>query len=226
MSLKSFFRIGAFYQANQKLIRDDVECTEIIDNTDPENPVVKVPSGPPGGGVQSVTGDLVDNADPENPVILGGAAILKATVTLNDEQIKALPTTGVEIVAAPGAGKTIKPIGLTGVLNTAAGAYTADADASWIITPSDNNTYLSTLRKVASILTQASIRVFDIGFPWYTLGSGSFDTEILTEDSGSLSQLENKALIIKDDWAGVSDYTGGNAANTLKVTVYYVVVDL
>jgi hypothetical protein len=39
-----------------------------VDNTDPQNPIVNVPSIP-SGGVQSVTGNIVDNTDPANPTV-------------------------------------------------------------------------------------------------------------------------------------------------------------
>ena len=35
----------------------------------------------------------------------------------------------------------------------------------------------------------------------------------------------NKPLYIKDDYGGVADYTGGNAANTLIVSVAYMTLD-
>jgi hypothetical protein len=39
-----------------------------VDNTDPQNPIVNVPSIP-SGGVESVTGNIVDNTDPANPTV-------------------------------------------------------------------------------------------------------------------------------------------------------------
>lgn len=59
----------------------------------------------------------------------GGVEILSASRTLTDEQIKALPTTGVEIVAAPGEGKMISIIDVLVISNITA-IYTDITDAS------------------------------------------------------------------------------------------------
>lgn len=49
---------------------------------------------------------------------------------------------------------------------------------------------------------------------------------VVTGLNRSVAEIENKALQIADVFNGVADYGGGNAANTLKVTVWYAVVDV
>lgn len=156
----------------------------------------------------------------------GGSSYLQmATVTLTDAQIKALPTTPVQVVAAPGVGKIIRPVLTTILLNNTGGAYTNVVDASLVLRL--GTTWVSgvMLMETALLATAQNSWVFQI--PALASGSGTFAGEFVTVLQGNtLSGQENQTLNIKDDYAGGSDYTGGNAANTLKVTVYYVVVDL
>jgi hypothetical protein len=56
-------------------------------------------------------------------------------------------------------------------------------------------------------------------------GVNDFDGYIVGAWQVTPAEADNMPLILRDDWNG-TDYTGGNSANTLKVTVYYVVVDL
>jgi len=65
----------------------------LVDNTDPANPVV--------GGVESVTGDGVDNTDPANPVITAVASVSAGANVTVDNTDPANP-----IVSATGGGST------------------------------------------------------------------------------------------------------------------------
>jgi hypothetical protein len=185
-----------------------------------------------GSGVQSVvpgTGIAVDDADPANPVVsaTGGAgSLLSASVTLTDAQIKALPSTAVELVAAPGAGKIINVLSCRVALDNSSGAYTNATDASLVLKL--GSLWISSVMITDTALLGTTPDSTNFVLPASTyMTVGTFNGEILSSLQGNtIAGQENVALDIKDDYAGGSDYTGGNAANTLKVTVYYVVVDL
>jgi len=144
----------------------------------------------------------------------GGSSYLSSTVTLTDAQIKALPTTPVELVAAPGVGKIISVLKTWYKLDTSGGEYT-NSDGNEILEIKSPNT--------------------DPEFQFLSFGTNVSNPPNIVCERGSIWQLqelsedfvdvENKPLNISSaNTAG--NYTGGNAANTLKVTVYYVIVGL
>lgn len=155
----------------------------------------------------------------------GGGSLLSATVTLTDEQIKALPTTPIQLVAAPGAGKFILPISCVAVLNLQpAGQYTDADNASWTIITQAQDYVSAVANSNIALIGIGDIVVFS--FPFLNTGAGTFAGITHTAPEYSSADIENEALYIADVWNGVTNYTGGNASNTLKVTMYYVVVDL
>jgi hypothetical protein len=160
--------------------------------------------------------------------IAEGYTLLRvASVTLTDAQIKAQPTTPAQIIAAPGAEKMLVIIGGLWIKDTTAGAYTGldSGDVAMVLiygnTPGSNyaskyaaltlgnaDTIVQTLTPNAASQSYAGITpepIFDL------LGN-------------SVSDYENKGLYAY--FENGDNLTGGNAANTLKVTVYYMVVDL
>lgn len=154
-------------------------------------------------------------------------AIHQETVTLTDEQIKALPALGVEVISAPGPNKLIIPLSAVCVLNAAAGAYTADAGSSWLLQWA-TNTYACSPTPVQIRLQSASVTFIQINAS-PVLKSGIAGFSNLTVGDNSLipiSQVTDQALQIKDDWNGVSNYTGGHQANTLIVSVAYMILNL
>jgi hypothetical protein len=155
----------------------------------------------------------------------GGSGLLKtATVTLTDAQIKALPTTAVQVVAAPGAGKMILPVSCQFELNPSAGAY-ADVTGASIVLLNDSGEYQSAVMLMQSALSGTS-RIFgNLACPALEAGTGDFDGTVVSRMGMNVSSINN-SILVKDDWNGISDYTGGNAANTMKVTVWYVEVDV
>src|SRR3990167_1800540 len=123
-----------------------------------------------------------------------------ATVTLTNDEIKALPTTGILIVSAAGANILIKPTVGCFVLDTSAGAYTnVHIDSIFSL---NINTF--------SILSDMEGKnIFDgAATKWILIGGapGGWDTH---------SNLTNTDMVVKMNNAGSGNLTGGNAANTL-----------
>lgn len=166
------------------------------------------------------------------PIYAGGtspeAGLLKtATVELTDAQIKALPTTPFQLVAAQGAGKAIIPISCITIPNFTAGVYTHDADSSWQLAVSGGGISIGgPFMADTALSSNSNIYVSQIACIEQGPGAGAFTGVLVTGSIAVTSSYDNSALYIGDFYNGVNDYTGGNAANTLKITVYYVVIDL
>jgi len=154
----------------------------------------------------------------------GGSSYLSATVTLTDAQIKALPTTPVEIVAAPGANKLIFVIrNVIGKLNDSGGAYgNSDNTAGSYVTLAYGSAYDDDATYNYPDVTSFINSLSSFGNDGIiTLSPYSADTF-----QNILPGAVNNGLFLHIGNNGLGNLTGGNAANTLKVTVYYVIVDL
>lgn len=151
----------------------------------------------------------------------GGSGILhQATVTLTDAQIKALPTTAITLVAAPGANKVILPVAVVAVVNTAAGAYTTN-DATWTLTTGDA-TYASLPVPMSNVLSGTTPRNVHFTLTDHGIGGGDYEGALI----GTGIPSANAALKVIDDYLGASDYTDGHPTNTAKVSVAYLVLDV
>lgn len=153
--------------------------------------------------------------------------VLSASVLLTDTQIKALPTTPVAIIAAPGAGFRNRVITASYRIDATAGAYTGidatAADLSLVLGPSFwrasdpiYNDSASSKTLLTDFLGNAHSRVVDIAQKW--------DYELA--NLGIPADIGGKALQFRAFQGTGLDFTGGNAANTLRVTVYYAVEQL
>jgi hypothetical protein len=162
-----------------------------------------------------------------------GVGLQTATVPLTDAQIKALPQTGIEIVPAPGSGKYIS-LRLPADVSTnefAADYIGVDAgveiafviggdagNAAYISRWALANTGLLTPRDFWGVGVKAGLSL-EAGFQSGTTFSYAI--------SGLTPSVENQPLKV---WLpnGIGDppLTGGDPANTLKVTVLYSVLDV
>jgi hypothetical protein len=159
--------------------------------------------------------------------ITGSTLVQQVTMVLTDAQIKALPTTAITLVTAPGLGRVILPL-LAYLRLVRAAAYTnVDAD--------DASLYLSNGAAATGLLRNSADQTSLTG-----LLEGSAGTSVVSLIPASAydmsdvapvgivaaeSTLANKplTLVVGNNAAGV--FTGGNAGNSLQITVLYTVVD-
>lgn len=154
----------------------------------------------------------------------GGSGILhQATVTLDNDQIIALPTTAVEIVSALGEGKAIFPV-LVQLRCAAVVDYSAiDAGAVIAINNGGNVGILSegVNSSVTGLLVPGD--PVDAANAFISLLQRDGDTTFVTGISGYYdSDIGNKPLKIQT-MNGGHNFGGGDSANTLVVSVAYMI---
>jgi hypothetical protein len=158
--------------------------------------------------------------------------VLQATVALNDAQIKALPTTAVQLVAAPGSGKYLNVHEAILTSDFTAGAYGNTSDTGFIYVSLDPNAGV-----VSLLMRNDGDSVNPLGT---FLGAAKRATALIPYQNaikpvlfsqgvvpyvGPVSERENLPLLIQAV-NGAGNFTGGNAANVMKVTLFYSVVNL
>ncbi len=160
-----------------------------------------------------------------------GATIIRATITLNNAQIINLPTTSIVIVTAPASGSQINFI--SGYLSAkfTTGYTGASASNSWLAV-----TWGGSIQNASSYLANDNTVTPSLGYLTSFLATGNNtaalvpwqDTSIETEQWGTLtgvipqSSVDNQALELTI-LNGAVNLGGGNAANSLKVVVYYTI---
>jgi len=169
----------------------------------------------PPAAVTSMTvpGAVLAGADADLTSVV---TIRQATVVLTDAQIKALPTTPVELVAAPGPGKVLIQVGAIAILDSVANAYTNLAGR--IQVGNDNGGAFTAGWNVSGFLNDGvQMRSSSGPFGAFTDGSSLYQPY--------LSEVEDTNLALHAV-AASGAFTGGNAANTLRLTVWYAIVDV
>jgi hypothetical protein len=165
--------------------------------------------------------DSLDGGSATNPTLQ------IATVTLTDAQIKALPTTAIQIVAAPALNTRVKLIGVTYHAWFENGAYTnVNATSAELYLQTSSlvrlGGYLAndggvSLTSLTTVLAAASVLTVD-GGPYLSNPAGTYVQPLLTGATGS---VDGKAVQLFATNNGAGNFTGGHASNLLTVVAYY-----
>jgi hypothetical protein len=151
----------------------------------------------------------------------GGSGLSIATVTLTDAQIKALPTTPIQVVAAPGASKMIVVVSSMWALDATHGAYTNLAGMSlalgygaWPL-PQATNSYSEAAQ--GAFADASAVHILAFAAPANTSGQAAWIAEH--------AQVAGAAVVVQENGT-TGNLTGGNAANTLVVSATYYTLDI
>jgi hypothetical protein len=166
----------------------------------------------------------------------GGGFLKKATKILNNDQIKALPTTPVAIVLATQTDpftQLFVPVAAVALLDNTAGAYgnvgsDPDPDPQLYLAYGSDVSSEAGLRCTHVHFDQQGRHLAIFSFPQLRTGSDPLPSLYTRATSPLAGAILDNALVLAGFNAGTGDnhFTGGHADNTLKVTVYYVVEDL
>lgn len=208
---------------------DTTRITFTIDESKYEN--VSIHDIDFDGVVMNIQSDFETNITAMFSGLAGGGSssyVLKSSVTLTDADIKALPTTQFEIVAAPGIGKMIMPLRTFSVGDFRGGGYTNLGNTAGMVVRVvlGSGTSVTASNQEGWIFGDNTDVWTFFNDPTYWLDTVPVNNQTLSDGGYSLSDLENQPLKLRLDTEFGTDFTGGNAANTLKITAYYVVVDL
>jgi hypothetical protein len=154
----------------------------------------------------------------------------QVAVSLTDAQVKALPTTVIEIIPAQGANTVIRLVNGVGIVNKSAGAYTnvtagADGDdASISLTYSSDDNLLASNPTAPSVLVGLNNEVWIIN-PYIIPNLFNPVSYLGDPSPGNINNIANEGIFLQA-YNSDGDYTGGNAANTLVVSVVYTVLNV
>lgn len=150
--------------------------------------------------------------------------VFKAIVTLTDAQIKALPTTGIEIVPAQGAGKGIVPITWVIKPTLVAGYMNIDAFSTmrfaWVLGGSSSGIDPGFTEEFGgNVIDLLQNGVTFLGSPYINVDFGN--TVVKPK---SMQTFDNAWIRFMASNSG--NFTGGDAANILKIIMLYMTIDL
>jgi hypothetical protein len=145
---------------------------------------------------------------------------------LTNAQIKALPTTAVEILPAPGVGKCVFPLFAMLHMHWAADYTNIDASAEMLIKNGNQALLSSWSQTVASAVSSLLAGGGPDGTWAWAVLIGNIASSVTFGASGPYdSDIANLPLLISATNGGAGDFTGGNVANELEVTVQYLLVE-
>ena len=151
---------------------------------------------------------FLSQTGPNKKGILGEIEVPRtADVVLTNAEMLALRATPKELVPAPGAGKMIELISAHMFFDYA-GAYTETTDNMGILW---------------GVGGTAAATIESTGFVTATADTVTTATKSAVANL-ALAAVDNKSLVLHN--TGDGEFGGGNAANTMKVSVLYRIVDL
>lgn len=157
--------------------------------------------------------------------------ILSETITLTDAQIKTLPTVPVVIVPATetldysGFPTTLfLPLAFVASLDSLAGAYTNLDAAAFLVLALGSDWSANAMEADQSqmISLQNASRTAGISNSYHRELSSSMIAPLRVQNNGLL----DNALAIALNNAAAGNLTGGNVANSMKVTVLYTIIEV
>lgn len=168
-----------------------------------------------------------------------GTSYTKTVVTVTNAQIKTLPSIPILLVAAPAGGFRVKPLTITMNFDTTAGAYVGvdpvaatlsiqTTAGAFVATSIDNDSsFTIPLASVTHVLGTGTSSYFDLPTPNLIPITGTTDGETeYTQPEVNTGGADFDGLAVQlafDNNGSATALTGGNVANSLKITLVYTI---